>query len=223
MSSSDYSRIAELLAALVDKYGEMGVSVSLPSLRTDKFAIELAQTIEKVRKTGLTFAPEAGSQRLRDVINKGVTEEDLISTAQAAFSTGWRRIKLYFMIGLPTETDDDVLAIAQLAKKFWLWEENAQAKERGNTSFSERLLICPQTPHPFSVGSPGHYGRACQKAGAPQRGIGRDQGHKPRLAPAGGQPLGGGFVERRSEAGRSYYVCLAGRLSFRQLAGAVFL
>ena len=150
LSSSDYSRIAELLAALVDKYGEMGVSVSLPSLRTDKFAIELAQTIEKVRKTGLTFAPEAGSQRLRDVINKGVTEEDLISTAQAAFSTGWRRIKLYFMIGLPTETDDDVLAIAQLAKKVLAVGRECAGKGKGGIQVSVSVSSFVPKPHtPF--------------------------------------------------------------------------
>jgi radical SAM superfamily enzyme YgiQ (UPF0313 family) len=92
------------------------VSVSLPSLRTDAFSVELAQIIQRTRKGGLTFAPEAGSERLRRVINKNATAEDLLSTAEAAYSSGWQRIKLYFMLGLPTETMEDVEAIAELVR-----------------------------------------------------------------------------------------------------------
>ena len=87
------------------------INLSLPSLRVDNFSMELMEKVQKVKKSGLTFAPEAGKQRLRDVINKNVLEEDLIRTAKIAFSGGYNRIKLYFMLGLPTETDEDVLGI----------------------------------------------------------------------------------------------------------------
>ena len=115
LSSADYSCLRELTDSLLTKFAPQGVSLSLPSLRVDSFSIELANEIQKVRRSGLTFAPEAGSQRLRDVINKGVTEENLFAAADAAFRSGWSGIKLYFMIGLPTETDEDVLGIADLA------------------------------------------------------------------------------------------------------------
>jgi len=114
LSSSDHSGIQEIVREAIDRFGPDGVGVSLPSLRIDSFSVKLAETIQKTRKTGFTFAPEAGTQRLRDVINKGVTEEDLFAAASAAFESGWNRLKLYFMIGLPTETDEDVLGIARL-------------------------------------------------------------------------------------------------------------
>lgn len=117
LSSADYSCLRELSHSLLAEFAPQRVSLSLPSLRVDSFSIELANEIQKVRRSGLTFAPEAGTQRLRDVINKGVTEADLLEAAGAAFSSGWAGIKLYFMIGLPTETDQDVLAIAELARK----------------------------------------------------------------------------------------------------------
>jgi radical SAM family uncharacterized protein len=116
LSSTDHTAIEPLVRTLSERYASQRLSISLPSLRTDAFSIELAQLIQRTRKTGLTFAPEAGSERLRQVINKGVTEEDLLRTAEAAYASGWLRIKLYFMIGLPTETMDDVLAIAALVK-----------------------------------------------------------------------------------------------------------
>lgn len=115
LSSADYSCLRGLTDSLLERFAPQGVSLSLPSLRIDSFSIELANEIQKVRRSGLTFAPEAGTQRLRDVINKGVTEDDLFTAAGAAFRSGWSGIKLYFMIGLPTETDEDVLAIADLA------------------------------------------------------------------------------------------------------------
>lgn len=117
LSSADYSCLRELAQDLLAKFAPQRVSLSLPSLRIDSFSIELANEIQKVRRSGLTFAPEAGTQRLRDVINKGVNEADLFEAAGAAFRSGWAGIKLYFMIGLPTETDEDVLAIAELARK----------------------------------------------------------------------------------------------------------
>lgn len=117
LSSADYTSITGLVRALLDSYGCLGVGVSLPSLRADAFSVELAKEIERVRKSGLTFAPEAGTARLRAVINKGVTEEDLLSACRAAFDAGWRRVKLYFMIGLPTETREDLDGVAELVKK----------------------------------------------------------------------------------------------------------
>ncbi|MBE5777733.1 MAG: TIGR03960 family B12-binding radical SAM protein [Clostridiales bacterium] len=116
LSSSDYSRIAELAEKLTDELGDKRVSLSLPSLRVDKFVQDTLSQTQRVKKSSLTFAPEAGTQRLRDVINKGVTEENLVNTLHHAFSNGWSGVKLYFMTGLPTETDEDLLGIAELAK-----------------------------------------------------------------------------------------------------------
>lgn len=117
LSSADYSCLGELVGDLLADYKDEKMSFSLPSLRIDSFSIELAQKLQQVRKSGLTFAPEAGTQRMRDVINKGVTEENLMTAVEAAFRQGWKQVKLYFMMGLPTETDEDVIGIGELAKK----------------------------------------------------------------------------------------------------------
>ena len=116
LSSADHSEIAELAKGLADRYEDSQVSLSLPSTRVDAFNIELADELTRNgRRSGLTFAPEGGSERLRRVINKMVSEEDLIRTVAAAYASGWRHVKLYFMCGLPTETDEDVLQIAEMA------------------------------------------------------------------------------------------------------------
>lgn len=116
LSTSDYSHIEELTEYILREYAEKEkISLSLPSLRLDNFSSELAQKIQEVRKSGLTFAPEAGTQRLRDVINKGITEENLETTMKKAFALGWKNVKLYFMIGLPTETEEDLHGIKVLA------------------------------------------------------------------------------------------------------------
>lgn len=117
LSTADYSCLAPMIHDLIEEFKDEKVSVSLPSLRIDSFSVDIAKEVQAVRKSGLTFAPEAGSQKMRDVINKGVTEEDLMNAVGAAFASGWSSVKLYFMIGLPGETDEDVLAIADLAKK----------------------------------------------------------------------------------------------------------
>ena len=117
LSTSDYENLNELIDTLHQWTEKEKVSLSLPSLRVDNFSPELMERINSVRKSGLTFAPEAGSQRMRDVINKNVTEEELLHTVNVAFSEGWTRVKLYFMIGLPTETLEDVVAIDQLGQK----------------------------------------------------------------------------------------------------------
>lgn len=115
LSTSDYSSLKELTEILTDEFRSCNVGLSLPSLRIDAFSIQLARKVQEIKKSGLTFAPEAGTQRLRDVINKGVTEKDLMSSARDAFLCGWNSVKLYFMIGLPTETDEDIEGIAKLA------------------------------------------------------------------------------------------------------------
>jgi radical SAM family uncharacterized protein len=118
LSSSDHSEIGEITRQLADRYQGSNVSLSLPSTRVDSFNVDLANELSRNgRRSGLTFAPEGGTERMRKVINKMVTEDDLIRTVAAAYSHGWRQVKLYFMCGLPTETDEDVLAIAQLAKR----------------------------------------------------------------------------------------------------------
>ncbi|MBU5317221.1 TIGR03960 family B12-binding radical SAM protein [Clostridium bornimense] len=117
LSICDYSDVKNLVLNMVEKYKDDKISVSLPSLRIDSFSVDLINEIQKVRKTGLTFAPEAGSQRMRDVINKGVNEEDLLTSVSDAFKNGWSTIKLYFMVGLPYETVEDVKGIAHLGEK----------------------------------------------------------------------------------------------------------
>jgi radical SAM family uncharacterized protein len=117
LSSADHTQIKEMVREVIDEHGEDRVGVSLSSLRTDKFSVELAEEVQRVRRSGLTFAPEAGSQRMRNVINKNVSEEDIERATSAAFEGGWRLIKLYFMIGLPTESDEDVTAIGETARR----------------------------------------------------------------------------------------------------------
>lgn len=117
LSSGDYSKIHELVPEIIERFKSERVSVSLPSLRIDSYLKDDLESMQSVRKAGLTLAPEAGTQRLRDVINKGVTEEDLLRSVTDAFRSGWTGVKLYFMIGLPTETDEDILGIADLARK----------------------------------------------------------------------------------------------------------
>lgn len=117
LSSSDYSRLPELVTFLLETFGNKGVNISLPSLRIDAFSLDVMSKVQDIRKSSLTFAPEAGSQRLRDVINKGLTEEVILNGAGAAFEGGWNKVKLYFMLGLPTETEEDQKHIAWLAEK----------------------------------------------------------------------------------------------------------
>ncbi|MGI6036756.1 MAG: TIGR03960 family B12-binding radical SAM protein [Limnochordia bacterium] len=128
LSTSDHSQVEELVSSLMAHCGHCGISLSLPSLRVDSFTGQLAEEIAKMRKTGLTFAPEAGTARLRAVINKNLDEEDLMEGISAALAAGWDGVKLYFMIGLPTETEEDVLGIAQLVERVW---QLARQKHRG--------------------------------------------------------------------------------------------
>ena len=117
LSSSDYSQLQELVTYLIEEFKGKGINISLPSLRIDAFSLDVMSKVQDIRKSSLTFAPEAGSQRLRDVINKGLTEEIILEGAGQAFEGGWSRVKLYFMLGLPTETEEDMKDIARLADK----------------------------------------------------------------------------------------------------------
>lgn len=117
LSSSDYRSLKELVTFLIEEFKDKGINISLPSLRIDAFSLDVMEKVQDIRKSSLTFAPEAGSQRMRNVINKGLTEEDILSGAGQAFAGGWNKVKLYFMLGLPTETEKDMRAIPELAEK----------------------------------------------------------------------------------------------------------
>lgn len=148
LSSGDYSAIKELVTELGMELAKDGVSLSLPSLRLDSFSNQLAQQVKQVRKSGLTFAPEAGSQRLRDVINKNISEVDLISAVTEAFAAGWTGIKLYFMIGLPTEAEEDLEGIAALVRK--VTAVYRQAGCRGNPRITVSVSVfVPKAHTPF--------------------------------------------------------------------------
>ncbi|NCB51013.1 MAG: TIGR03960 family B12-binding radical SAM protein [Clostridia bacterium] len=150
LSSSDYKHLTEACDGLLSWCEPRNASLSLPSLRADNFSVEIMGRLQKVRRGGLTFAPEAGTQRLRDVINKNVTEEDLLNTCRVAFEGGWNGIKLYFMLGLPTETDEDVAAIADLAGKvLHVWREYSTKKARGVRITVSTSCFIPKPHSPF--------------------------------------------------------------------------
>ena len=150
LSSGDYTKIHEIVPEILERYSKDRVSVSLPSLRIDSFIKDDLEKIQQVRKTGLTFAPEAGTQRLRDVINKGVDEDDLLRAVDDAFRSGWHGVKLYFMIGLPTETDEDILGIAELARKvsrtFYAMPKELRGKGLRCTVSASTFVPKPFTP-----------------------------------------------------------------------------
>lgn len=151
LSSTDHSQIAEILKTLNAEFEDKGVRVSIPSQRLDAFGVDMASLVAGRKKGGLTFAPEAGTQRLRDVINKNISEKDLIEAAQSAMEEGWRRLKLYFMIGLPTETDEDLLGIAELANKtFEIMRQSVSPESRGSLSLTLSInVFVPKSQTPF--------------------------------------------------------------------------
>mgnify|MGYP004570881081 FL=1 len=150
LSSSDYRCLSELCDELLEYCEPRSIGLSLPSLRADNFSMDIMHRIQKTRKSGLTFAPEAGSQRLRDAINKNVTEEDLLHTCRLAFEGGWNTIKLYFMLGLPTETDEDILGIAELANQvLHTWRLYAKNKNRGVRITVSTSCFVPKPHSPF--------------------------------------------------------------------------
>ena len=166
LSTSDYRGLKELTDQLIPYCAENKVNLSVPSLRADNFSRELMEKLQTVRKSGLTFAPEAGTQRLRDVINKNLTEEEILNTCCQAFSGGWNNVKLYFMLGLPTETDEDVLGIAELVYKvIQAWKENAVNKKRGLRVHVATAYFVPKPHTPFQWEkqiTPQEYLRRCR-------------------------------------------------------------
>ena len=166
LSTSDYRGLKELTDALIPYCQNNRISLSVPSLRADNFSRELMEKLQTVRKSGLTFAPEAGTQRLRDVINKNLTEEEILGTCANAFSGGWNNVKLYFMLGLPTETDEDVLGIAQLVGKIVdLWYQNSPNRKRGLRVHVATAYFVPKPHTPFQWEkqiTPEEYLRRCK-------------------------------------------------------------
>lgn len=158
LSTTDHTQIKDILEHLGDLPEALVRSISLPSMRTDRFSVGLAETIAGRKKTGLTFAPEAGTARLRAVINKGVTEGDMLSAAEEAFRAGWERLKLYFMIGLPTETDEDVLGIAALTEKILETAEHVLPRGRAKrvklTVSVSTFVPKPHTPFQWAEAIP---------------------------------------------------------------------
>ena len=166
LSTSDYRQLKELTDEMIPYCVENKINLSVPSLRADNFSQELMHKLQTLRKSGLTFAPEAGTQRLRDVINKNLTEEEILTTCANAFSGGWNNVKLYFMLGLPTETDEDVLGIAELVYKvIQTWKEHASNKKRGLRVHVATAYFVPKPHTPFQWEkqiTPDEYLRRCR-------------------------------------------------------------
>ena len=166
LSTSDYRELKELTDELIPYCAQTKVNLSVPSLRADNFSRELMQKLQTLRKSGLTFAPEAGTQRLRDVINKNLSEEEILTSCTNAFAGGWNNVKLYFMLGLPTETDEDVIGIAELVYKIILaWKENAPNKKRGLRVHVATAYFVPKPHTPFQWEkqiTPAEYLRRCK-------------------------------------------------------------
>ncbi len=150
LSSSDYSELKELVNFLIEEFHGNAVNISLPSLRIDAFALDVMSKVQDVKKSSLTFAPEAGSQRLRNVINKGLTEENILHGAGEAFKGGWNQVKLYFMLGLPTETEDDMKGIAHLAQKIAETYYEEVPKEKRNGKVQVNVSTSFFVPKPFT-------------------------------------------------------------------------
>ena len=166
LSTSDYRGLKELTDALIPYCADHKINLSVPSLRADNFSRELMEKLQTIRKSGLTFAPEAGTQRLRDVINKNLTEDEILNTCAQAFEGGWNNVKLYFMLGLPTETDEDVLGIAELVYKvIQAWKDNATNKKRGLRVHVATAYFVPKPHTPFQWEkqiTPDEYLRRCR-------------------------------------------------------------
>ena len=150
LSTSDYRPLLQLCDGMLDYCEPRSIGLSLPSLRADNFSMEIMEKLQKVRKSGLTFAVEGGSQRLRDAINKNVSEEDLLNTCAIAFAGGWNSVKLYYMLGLPTETDEDIKGIAEMANLvLHTWRENSKNKNRGVKITISTSCFIPKPHSPF--------------------------------------------------------------------------
>lgn len=150
LSTGDYREFKELADGLLDRYSKDKVSISLPSLRIDAFSLDLMDRVQAVRKSGLTFAPEAGTQRLRDVINKGITEKEILDGCALAFDGGWTRVKLYFMVGLPTETEEDLQGIVDLSNNIVMKYFDIPKEDRKNKPISVVVSSACFVPKPFT-------------------------------------------------------------------------
>ncbi len=156
LSSSDHSQIQPLIESLIDSCSEKHVNISLPSLRIDSFSLDVMSRVQDVRKSSITFAPEAGTQRMRNVINKGLTEEDILTGAAEAFKGGWTKVKLYFMLGLPSETEEDMKGIAELSERICecFFDTVPKEKRKGKiqlTASSSFFVPKPFTPFQWAV------------------------------------------------------------------------
>lgn len=150
LSTSDYRSLSGLCDGLLEYCESRSIGISLPSLRADNFSMDIMEKLQRVRKSGLTFAVEGGSQRLRDAINKNVTQEDVLNTCAIAFAGGWNSVKLYYMLGLPTETDEDIVGIAKMADEILhCWRENARNKNRGVKITISTSCFIPKPHSPF--------------------------------------------------------------------------
>ncbi|SER62737.1 TIGR03960 family B12-binding radical SAM protein [Lachnobacterium bovis] len=150
LSSSDYTQLDELISFLIENYNGKGVNISLPSLRIDAFSLDIMSKVQDIKKSSLTFAPEAGSQRLRDVINKGLTKEVILDGAHQAFLGGWNKVKLYFMLGLPTETEEDMKAIPELANEIAALYYDTVPKQERNGKCQITISTSFFVPKPFT-------------------------------------------------------------------------
>ena len=218
LSSSDYRPLDEVCDGLLEYCEPRSMSLALPSLRADNFSMDIMSRLQKVRKGGLTFAPEAGTQRLRDAINKNVREEDLLHSCQVAFEGGWNGVKLYFMLGLPTETDEDVLGIAELANQvLHTWRMHATNKARGG----QHIVLRAEAAQPLPVGGAGDDGRVQAQGAAPAR---EHQGQERdlQLARPGYQLRRGRALARRPAHCRRHRRGLAPRRQARGV-GRLFL
>ena len=227
LSSADHSEIGDMCSGLAEQYAGTNVSLSLPSTRVDAFNIDLAQELSRNgRRTGLTFAPEGGSERIRKVINKMVTEEDLIRTVVTAYTNGWRQVKLYFMCGLPTETDDDVLQIARLAH---------EVIKAGRAATGTKDIRCtvsiggfvpkPHTPFQWaSMATPGGHRRPAAAAQAgDQRGPVAGPGDRLPLPRRRAVADRGPAVPRRPPGRRGHPAGLGAGAALRRLVGALLV
>lgn len=150
LSSSDYTCLKDLVYFLIDEFKGQGVNISLPSLRIDNFSLDVMTKVQDIKKSSITFAPEAGTQRLRNVINKGLTEEDIINGATSAFVGGWNKVKLYFMLGLPTETEEDMIGIPELANNIAKAYYDAIPKDQRNGKCQITISTSFFVPKPFT-------------------------------------------------------------------------
>ena len=223
LSTTDHSQLEEVLRRLSRRLAGSGVSVSLPSLRVDAFGVEMARLVSAGgKKSGLTFAPEAGTQRMRDVVNKNVTEDDLLGSVQRAFEAGWRRVKLYFMIGLPTETDADVVGIGELVSRVLAVAKAATpANARGSVRVAVSVsTFVPKAHTPFQweaqIGA-----RRSPPPPGPAARIGSSQGSRAALARLRRLLPRGCDGARRPRAGRRDRDRLASRRAVRRVVGVL--